>query len=163
MTTLFKKLYVTFVRPNLEYVQVVCAPHLMKYINMIENVQIRATKLVDGLNDLGIFPQTKILDLPTLVYRRVRGDMIEMYKHFRIYDKDTITTSFQPRNRISRSHDYQLNLLMPKDGTRGLQTNSIYFRTAKMWNNLPKYVVDAKDNTFKKYVGQALGRFVNEI
>ena len=29
---LFKKLYVTFVRPNLEYAQVVWAPHLMKYI-----------------------------------------------------------------------------------------------------------------------------------
>ena len=146
---LFKKLYVIFVRRNLEYAQVVWAPHLMKYINMIENVQIRATKLVGGLNDLEYSDRLKILDLPTLVYRRARGDMIEMYKHFHIYDKDTITTSFQPRNRTSRSHDYQLHLLMPKDATTGLQTNS-YFRVAKMWNNLPKYVVDAKDiNTFK--------------
>ena len=30
----------------------VWAPHLMKYINMIENVQIRATKLINGLKDL---------------------------------------------------------------------------------------------------------------
>ena len=63
---LFKKLYVTFVRPNLEYAQVVWAPHLMKYISMIENVQIRATKLVDGLNDLEYSDRLKILDLPTL-------------------------------------------------------------------------------------------------
>ena len=62
---LFKKLYVTFVRPNLEYAQVVWAPYLMKYINMIENVQIRATKLVDGLNDLKYSDRLKILDHPT--------------------------------------------------------------------------------------------------
>ena len=35
---LFKQLYITFVRPHLEYAQTVWAPHLMKYINIIENV-----------------------------------------------------------------------------------------------------------------------------
>ena len=30
-----------------KYAQVVWAPHRIKYINMIENVQIRATKLVE--------------------------------------------------------------------------------------------------------------------
>ena len=43
---LFKKLYVAFVRPHLEYAQVVWAPHHIKYINMIENVQNRAAKHV---------------------------------------------------------------------------------------------------------------------
>ena len=75
----------------------------------------------------------------------LRRDVIFERPHFHIYDKDTIRTSFQPRNRASRSHDYQPHLLMPKDGTRGLQTNSFYFRTAKMWNNLPKHVVNAKN------------------
>ena len=63
--SLFKRLCVTFILPNLEYAQVVWAPHLMKYINMIENVQIRATKLVDGLKDLDYSDRLKILDLPT--------------------------------------------------------------------------------------------------
>ena len=45
---LFKKL--SFVRPHLEYAQVVVwSPYLKKYRNMLENVQIRATKLVDGM------------------------------------------------------------------------------------------------------------------
>ena len=49
---LFKKLYTTFVRPHLEYAQSVWSPHLLKQINILENVQIRATKLVDGLQHL---------------------------------------------------------------------------------------------------------------
>ena len=47
---------------------------------MIENVQIRATKLVDGFHDLTYEERLKRLGLPTLTYRRERGDMIEVYK-----------------------------------------------------------------------------------
>ena len=48
---LFKKFHITFVRPHLEYAQVVWAPHLMKICEYdIENVQKRAMKLVDGLD-----------------------------------------------------------------------------------------------------------------
>ena len=40
---MFKKLYTTFVRPHLEYAQAVWSSHLKKNINIVENVQIRAT------------------------------------------------------------------------------------------------------------------------
>jgi len=46
----------------------------------LENVQRRATKLVPGLRDLNYHDRLKILNIPTLVYRRLRGDMIEMFK-----------------------------------------------------------------------------------
>ena len=49
---LFKKLYTTFVMPHLEYAHSVLSPHLLKHIiNIIEYVQKRATKLVDGLHN----------------------------------------------------------------------------------------------------------------
>ena len=51
-TLSFKKLFCAFIRPHHEYAQSVWAPHLQKYINAIENVQMRATKLVHGLGDL---------------------------------------------------------------------------------------------------------------
>ena len=123
---------------------------MKKHINQIENVQIRATKLEDGLSNLDYPERLKSLDLPTLVYRRVRGDMIEVYKHFHVYDSGTVSSSFNPKTRLSRKHSHQLHEPRPKDDTRGIQTNSFHYRTARIWNNLPKNVVDAKNiNSFK--------------
>ena len=48
----FTKIYTAFVRPHLEYAQSVWAPHFRKHINMLKNVQIRATKLVDVLGNM---------------------------------------------------------------------------------------------------------------
>ena len=81
---LFKKLYTTFVRPHLEYAQAVWSPHLKKHMNLIENVQKRATKYVDGLKDLDYQTRLRKLDLPTLKYRRARGDMIDISSHIRL-------------------------------------------------------------------------------
>ena len=69
---LFKKLFTTFVRPHLEYGQVIWTPHLKKYITILENVQRRATKLVDGFHHMSFTERLKKLILPSLVYRRVR-------------------------------------------------------------------------------------------
>ena len=74
---MFLKMYTSFVRPHLEYAQAVWAPFLRKHIIMIENVQIRATKLVDGLGKLKYKDRLTRLNLPTLAFRRIRGDMIE--------------------------------------------------------------------------------------
>ena len=74
---MFLKMYTSFVRPHLEYAQAVWAPFLRKYIIMIENVQIRATKLVDGLGKLKYKDRLARLNLPTLAFRRIRGNMIE--------------------------------------------------------------------------------------
>ena len=153
---LFKKLYITFVRPHLEYAQAVWSPHLRKQINILENVQIRASKIVDGLQHLDYSERLEKLNLPTLAYRRLRGDMIELYKHFHKYDRDTVPQSFQTKSRISRKHNFQLVWRKPKDGVRGLQTNSFYYRTTKMWNDLPNEVAHAKDiNEFKNKLDDA--------
>ena len=147
---MFKKLYVTFVRPHLEYAQIVWAPHLKKHITLVENVQRRATKLVDGLKDFPYHERLQRIGLPTLVYRRARGDMIEVFKHFNNYKGDIVPSSFQPRQRNSRKHNYQLTQLRSSDGVRGIQSNSFYFRSVKTWNNLPREVVNASNiNTFK--------------
>ena len=96
------------------------------------------------------------LDLPTLVYRRARGDVIEVYKHIHIHDQDTIPQNFRLHNRGSRRHGHQLVWNMPKAGTRGIQANSFYYRTIKNWdelpwNELPRNVVNATTiNSFKK-------------
>ena len=140
---LFRKLYITFVRPHLEYAQAVWAPHLAKHINMLENVQERATRLVDGLHNVDYPNRLQFLDLPTLAYRRARGDMIELWKHFHTYDQGTLSKSFKPRPRVIRRHKLQLFNNKSKDGIRGIQRNSFYHRVVDVWNQLPKKVAES--------------------
>ncbi len=146
----FVKLYTSLVRPHLEYAQPVWSPHLRKHIKMLENVQIRATKLVDGLQNMNYSDRLKELELPTLLHRRQRGDMIQVWKHFHSYDRCTLSTNFKISPRTIRRHKYQLIRNRSKDGELGLQRNSFYFRTASTWNNLPLKVVEADTvDTFK--------------
>ena len=146
----FKRIFVAFVRPHLEYGEAVWSPHFVRNIDALEKVQIRATKLVDGLSKLDYTERLKRLDLPTLVFRRRRGDIIEMYKHFHTYDKSTLAPSFKPKERPSRKHRYQLYTPQTKDGLTGPQSNFFFQRTTKIWNDLPSYVVEADNvNEFK--------------
>jgi len=52
----------------------------MGQIEELEKVQRRATKLVRGCRNLLYVERLKYLKLPTLRFRRCRGDMIETYK-----------------------------------------------------------------------------------
>lgn len=49
-------------------------------IKRLEKVQMRATKLVNNVKHLSCENWLKKLKLPTLKYRPLRGDMIEVYK-----------------------------------------------------------------------------------
>ena len=153
---LFKKLYTSFVRPHLEYAQAIWQPHSVKQKKVIENVQIRATKLVDGFQNLPYEERLKRLDLPTLTYRRERGDMIEIFKHIHTYDERIISSNFRRQLRPSRKHNFQLVENVPADGVRGKQHNAFYFRTNRRWNELPPNVANAKTiNEFKNELDDA--------
>jgi len=69
------------VRPHIEYqyANSVWSPFLKGNIENIEKVQKRATKLIISLKHLTYEERLKQLKLPTLKYRRARGDMIEVY------------------------------------------------------------------------------------
>ena len=148
----FRPIYTAMVRSQLEYGQAVWSPRLKTLSDAIEAVQIRATKQVDGLSHLPYAERLKKLNLPTLIYRRRRGAMIELWKHFNSYDKAAISPRFQlaPRAELSRQHPLQLVAHKPQDGVRGAQTNSLYFAGVLVWNKLVRKVVTVKTiNSFK--------------
>ncbi len=155
----FVKLYTALVRPHLEYAQCVWSPYLKKHLHHIERVQMRATKLVDNMKNLNYSERLQRLNLPTLAYRRLRGDVIELFKHFRKYDRAIISKSFQPKARSNRKHKYQLHERRTNDGERGVQSNSFYYLSPRQWNMLPLKVVDSKDvDTFKINLDEAWER-----
>ena len=74
---MFTQLYKTIVRSHMEYAHAVWNPYMKSQIRDIEAVQRRATKQVPGLKDLSYEERLQKLNLPTLKFRRLRGDMIE--------------------------------------------------------------------------------------
>ena len=76
----FVTLYKSLVRSNLEYANSVWYPKRKMDVDKLEHVQKRATKLIPELSKKSYSDRLKALKLPTLKYRRYRGDMIELFK-----------------------------------------------------------------------------------
>ena len=122
---------------------------------MLEKVQMRATKLVDGFANMSYEERLRELDLPTLVYRRARGDMIEVYEHLNIYQKETLPSHFQI-SRSNKSHNFKLIWNKSIDGSRRTKVNPFYFRTIPILNDLQCTAVNAKTvNNFKNNLDDA--------
>ena len=69
-------LFTSMVRPHVEYGKIIWGPHFAGDIKAFERVQKRATRMIPSLKNLPYRKRLEILDLPSLSYRRIRGDMI---------------------------------------------------------------------------------------
>ena len=69
----------------------------------------------------------------TLNFRSEVNNMVEIYKHFHLYDQGCIPSAFNPQRRPSRKHDFHIVPLVPSDGIKGVQTNSFlyYYQTVE--------------------------------
>ena len=144
---IFKCLYVAMVRPHLEYANQIWAPFLIKDLKAVENVQRRASKLVPTLKNLTYEERLRKLGLPTLAYRRARGDMIETYKILSgIYDEEVSQDIFVlqegQRTRGHTKRIFKVHSRLNKN------KNSFCKRVVNNWNQLPQWVIDS-DNVKK--------------
>ena len=73
-------LFKPLVRPIIEYVSCLSDPSLKTQINLLEAVQRKFTKHILEVKNLPYEERLKKLELPSLEYRRFRGDMIQVYK-----------------------------------------------------------------------------------
>ena len=143
-------LYKAMVRPHLEYANQVWAPRLLKHVDMLENVQDRATKMIPGINK-GLKPKTyearlRKLKLPTLTYRRLRGDLIETYKILTgKYDPEVCEGFIKLREEAQEAGTRGNSLKIFKERFRlDIKKYSFPHRVIDIWNDIPDTVVAAR-------------------
>ena len=87
-------LYKAIIRPHLEYASVVWSPSTITDQRRIEGVQRRATKLVSGVTEMSYPQRLQKLGIPSLQYRRLRADMLQVYKILHGIEESTQMYSF---------------------------------------------------------------------
>ena len=135
-------LFKALVRPHLEYGVPIWFPYKMKDIEEVEKVQRRATKQVKSLHGLSYEQRLRKLNLPTLRYRRHRGDMIEVYKILHgIYDR-AISEGILHLAQDSRTRGHSFKLVT-QPCKMEIRRNCFSVRVVKPWNSLPEFVVSS--------------------
>ena len=105
----FCLLYKALVRPHLESNNVIWVPRYKKDVELLEQVQRRATKQVPGLRDIEYSDRLMHLKLPTLVFRRICGDIIEIYKIINVHDPKVASQLIQlNKNKSTRGHSIKI-------------------------------------------------------
>ena len=143
------QLYKSLVRPHLEYCVQAWRPYVIQDIEMLEQVQRRATKMVYSLNDLTYEQRLRRLDITTLKTRRLRGDLIEAFKIITGFDKVDYLKLFHLSTTGLRG--YYLKLFKPSF-KRNVGKCTFSNMVIDSCNRLPEDIIacDSLDNFKKK-------------
>ena len=144
----FLTLFKSHVRPRLEYCSAAAYPCSKGEMTKLEQVQRRATKLVQGLNKYSYIDRLSSLKLFSQNFRRLRGDLITVRKILRGDMGPEIQQFFPLRGNCDR-RGHPLTLL--KQCSRRIPAAfRLSRRIVNLWNSLPKTVVqENSDNLFK--------------
>ena len=135
-------LYKQLVRPHLEYAIQAWSPFYEKDKFILEQVQRRATRLIPEIKNLPYESRLRILGLTTLALRRVRGDMIQVFKF--LSGSIALTSCnflhVSDNSQVTRGH----SLKLVKEFSRtDIRRFSFSQRVVNEWNSLPEWVVSS--------------------
>ena len=142
-------LYNALVRPYLEYCVQCWSPYYRKDVEKLERVQRRLTKLIPGLRNKPYEDRLKELNLFSLSKRRLRGDLIEVFKIVKGIENMNVEKYFTfDTANVTRNNGCKIV------GKRFRTNEAKYFffnRVVNIWNGLPSNVIDCNTvETFKK-------------
>ena len=147
----FSFLFKGLVRPHLEYAAPIWSPFLEKQKDLLENVQKRATRFIPGCYNLSYPERLKKLKLPTLAYRRLRGDMIQVFKLTRAeqgeggYDRSLPELFKQNHAGTHQTRSKEKKDLPIIRCDKRIREHNFSIRVRNIWNSLPKSVIESKN------------------
>ena len=149
-------LYNSLVRPHLEYAVQFWCPSQRGDIDRLERVQRRATKLIPSIRNRSYEDRLRELNLFTLEQRRLRGQLIEVFKILRGFDNVDYRNLFELSEGRTRNHGYKLVL---KRFNRDVCGNYFTYSICGTWNSLPTDVVNSDTvEQFKTRLDRVLRR-----
>ena len=136
---LFTMLYNQKIRPHIEWGSTACPPDSRAEANSLDRVQSKATHLVKSLRQLSSEERRRRLKLFPLSYRRLRGDLLEVFKII----KGLTRLDYRQFWEVKESRNgptlvkEQVGPNRPGGG-RKQRTSFFSYRVIKPWNWLPK-------------------------
>ena len=95
-----------------------------------------------GVKELPYTDRLRRLNLPSLVYRRRRGDMIQVYKLKSGMERiDPALFFHDPRSNRTRGHKWKL---YKTHAQKDIRRHCFSCRVVDDWNALPEFVINAK-------------------
>ena len=142
-------LYISLVRPHLEYCIQAWRPHMIKYIDKLERVQRRATRLISEISQLRYEERLQQCRLT----RRIRGVQIEVFKIMHGYEKLNKGMFFRIKNdSITRGHSLAL---VKRHSRLDIRKYTFSQRVLNDWKKLPEECINATSvNMFKNKIDQ---------
>ena len=140
------KLYKSLVRPHLDYCSSVWRPYLQKDINLLEKVQKRATRMVEGFKGMNYLSRLKGMRLTTLETRRLRADLIEVFKIVKGFEGLREDEFFELREVKGGACSTRRNshAFFKKRFKLDVAKYSFSNRVVDEWNGLPSKVIEEK-------------------
>jgi len=138
---IFVRLYTQYVRPHLEFASPAWSPWLEADKEVLEKVQMRAVRMVSGLEGHTYEERLNKLGLTTLEERRHQQDMLQAHKILSGSDKVNSETWFamasdNAAERVTRAAADPLGLKIPANR---LEVRKHFFsqRVPEQWNKIP--------------------------
>ena len=137
---LWKTIYITYIRPHIEFAISAWSPHLQKDIETLERVQKCATKVPFVTRTLPYSDRLKAFNITSLKDRRIRGDLIQKYKL--LSGLETINWTVQPTIHEDRPRRRGCHV---RELVKNCNERYHFFnnRIVSHWNALPDHVVRA--------------------
>ena len=149
-------IYVSHIRPLLEYASCVWNTGYLGDLSRLERVQRRWTRSVRGLQETPYDERLKILNLFSFQGRLLRADLILVFKMFHNLCSINPLEFFQLR-QDSRTRGHRFKICVPV-ATIDARKRFFACRVVEWWNGLSADTVEAESiETFKRLLHRDLG------